>query len=83
MVIKSNQQKEQKKQEKELKRKQEQSKFSEIDGELKELTLKNFKQFEKAVFKDFGKINIFFGNNNCGKSTILEAILYSTNISKI
>lgn len=46
----------------------------EIKEELRELTIKNFKQFSEINFNDFGKINIFFGNNNCGKTSILEAI---------
>ncbi|MBP8017011.1 AAA family ATPase [Candidatus Gracilibacteria bacterium] len=48
--------------------------YTEIHGELQELNIKNFKQFNNVKFTDFDKINIFFGDNNCGKSSLLEAI---------
>lgn len=41
---------------------------------LKSLLIKNFKKFEKLDLHEFSRVNIFVGNNNSGKSTILEAI---------
>lgn len=46
----------------------------ELKEELKEFKIEKFKKFKNIKFEDLGKINIFFGNNNCGKSTILEAL---------
>ena len=41
---------------------------------LKTFTINNFKKFEKTTLSNFNRINIFVGNNNSGKSTVLEAI---------
>lgn len=39
------------------------------------LSLENIKSFEKVENLEFSDINIFIGNNNSGKSTLLKAIL--------
>ncbi len=39
-----------------------------------ELMIESFRTFQHLELKDLGKINLFFGPNNCGKTTILEAI---------
>ena len=43
-----------------------------LDG----LKIKNYRSFDKEgiVLEDFGKVNIFIGKNNCGKSNILSFI---------
>lgn len=40
---------------------------------IKKIRILNFKQFENISIQ-FSNVNILVGNNNCGKSTILEAI---------
>lgn len=39
-----------------------------------EATIKNFRGIRTCELKDFGLVNIFFGKNNCGKSSLLEAL---------
>ena len=41
---------------------------------LKNLTIKNFRCFENFHLKDLKRINIFVGDNNSGKSSVLEAV---------
>ena len=41
---------------------------------LKSLKLENFRGFETLELKQFGRINLLVGENNCGKTSILEAI---------
>ena len=41
---------------------------------LKKLKIINYKLFKDIEFDDFSRINIFTGDNNSGKSTVLEAI---------
>ena len=36
--------------------------------------MKNFRGIKSLEVKDMGRINLLFGENNCGKSTLLEAI---------
>ncbi|MFZ9180683.1 MAG: AAA family ATPase [Rickettsiales bacterium] len=47
---------------------------------LKNLTIKNFRCFENFHLKDLKRVNIFVGDNNSGKSSVLEAVgmLYPT-----
>jgi len=47
---------------------------------LKNLHIKNFRCFENFHLKDLKRINIFVGDNNSGKSSVLEAVgmLYPT-----
>jgi len=42
---------------------------------ISEFEIKNFRVFDYLKLEDLGKINVFFGKNNSGKSSILEAIL--------
>lgn len=44
---------------------------------IKEVTISNFKGIKKCEIKDLSKVNLFIGKNDCGKSSIIEAI-YST-----
>jgi len=39
-----------------------------------ELTIEGFRLFKHLELKNLGQINLFFGPNNCGKTTVLEAI---------
>jgi len=41
---------------------------------IKSFTIEGFRKFESITFDGLGKINLFLGNNNAGKTTILEAI---------
>jgi len=41
---------------------------------IKKLRVQNFKKFRKEVFEFNEDINILVGDNECGKSTVLEAI---------
>jgi AAA15 family ATPase/GTPase len=41
---------------------------------LTNLTIKNFRCFEDFKLKDLKRINIFVGDNNSGKSSVLEAV---------
>ena len=45
---------------------------------FKNITIKNFRGIESLTIKTFKKINVFVGNNNCGKSSILEALFMLT-----
>jgi len=40
----------------------------------KDITIENFRAIEKLKIEKLTNINLFFGGNNCGKTTILEAI---------
>jgi AAA15 family ATPase/GTPase len=43
---------------------------------LTELTIENFKGIQTCKIEDLGRINLFIGKNDSGKSTILEAMYY-------
>ena len=45
---------------------------------LNNITIKNFKAITDLTLDNLGQINLLFGENNCGKSSILEAILSYT-----
>lgn len=38
------------------------------------IIVNNFRGIKTAKIEDFRRINVFFGKNNCGKSTLLEAL---------
>jgi energy-coupling factor transporter ATP-binding protein EcfA2 len=38
------------------------------------LRLSNFRAFESLTVQDLGQVNLFVGKNNCGKTTVLEAV---------
>jgi len=42
---------------------------------ISSLEIENFRVFDYLKLEKLGKINVLFGKNNCGKSSILEAIL--------
>ena len=41
---------------------------------FKALQIKNFRGIKSAEINGLAQINLFFGKNNCGKSTVLEAL---------
>jgi AAA15 family ATPase/GTPase len=45
---------------------------------FKNITIKNFRGIESLTINAFKKINVFVGNNNCGKSSVLEALFMLT-----
>lgn len=48
---------------------------------IKSLSIKNFRCVENLELGDFGNINLILGNNNIGKTTILESIFLLVGIS--
>ena len=38
------------------------------------ITIERLRGIRKCILTDFGRFNIFLGHNNCGKTTVLEAI---------
>ncbi|MCR5192004.1 MAG: AAA family ATPase [Bacteroidales bacterium] len=51
-----------------------------MDG-IKSINIKHFRGFEHLGVEDFARVNILVGQNNCGKSTVLEALLFITGMS--
>ncbi len=45
---------------------------------FKALTIKNFRGIRFAQIDQLQRVNLFFGKNNCGKSTVLEALFLIT-----
>jgi hypothetical protein len=41
---------------------------------LKTITIDNFRTFQHFELHDLGRLNLLVGTNNCGKTTVLEAI---------
>ncbi|MXW97852.1 MAG: AAA family ATPase [Acidimicrobiaceae bacterium] len=41
---------------------------------LESIRIKNYRSFKDCMISDFGRINIFAGMNNSGKTTLLEAL---------
>ena len=41
---------------------------------INNLTIDRLRGIRKSILDDFGRFNIFLGHNNCGKTTVLEAI---------
>ena len=48
-----------------------------MDG-IKNIEISNFRGIDHLTVEDFARVNIFVGQNNCGKSTLLEALLLTT-----
>ena len=42
---------------------------------IKQIFIENFRVFDKIEINDIKNINFFVGKNNCGKTSILEAII--------
>ena len=41
---------------------------------LSELTLTKFRAFDSFTLRGLGRVNLLVGTNNCGKTSVLEAI---------
>ena len=41
---------------------------------IKNLDIQNFRGFRHFQMKDLGRVNLIVGTNNCGKTTVLEAV---------
>ena len=50
--------------------------------QYKNIKIENFRGIDTLEINDFKQINLFVGENNCGKTTILEALFLITGISK-
>jgi predicted ATPase len=48
---------------------------------IRQIHIENFKSIEKLTI-DLGRINVFIGENGCGKSNILEGIAFGTAASR-
>lgn len=48
---------------------------------LENIDIENFRGFEKLKLERFKKVNLFLGQNNCGKTSLLEALFLVTGIS--
>lgn len=46
------------------------------DASFKNFSIENFKRFEKLELKNLGQFNLVLGDNNSGKTTVLEALLF-------
>lgn len=49
---------------------------------LDNLMINNFRQFTKLELSDLGKINLILGDNNVGKSSLLEALMFTIPIDQ-
>ncbi|TAE05984.1 MAG: DUF2813 domain-containing protein, partial [Bacteroidetes bacterium] len=47
---------------------------------LQEITIKNFKSIADDTIQ-LGRVNVFIGENGCGKSNILEAVGFASAIN--
>ena len=50
---------------------------------LEQFTVENFKAFKSLTLDDLGHINIFVGENNVGKTCLLEAMVIGLNIQTL
>ena len=41
---------------------------------IKNLNIENFRGYQLFQMKNLGRVNLIVGANNCGKTTVLEAI---------
>ena len=41
---------------------------------FKKIEIKRFRGIKDAVIGDFKRVNLFLGRNNCGKSSLLDAL---------
>ena len=48
---------------------------------IKEITVENFKRFEKLTIGNIGQFNLIVGDNNVGKSSALEMLMISADIN--
>ena len=48
---------------------------------IKNIEIKQFRGLPGLSLDNFGSINLLLGNNNCGKTTVLEALFLMIGIS--
>lgn len=48
---------------------------------FRKLSIENFKLFRQLEIDNLSRVNVFFGKNNCGKSTLLDALFVLSGIS--
>lgn len=48
---------------------------------FKEVEIKSFRGIDYLKLEQFGRVNVFFGKNNCGKTTVLEGIFLLSGMS--
>ena len=48
---------------------------------FKKIEIKRFRGIKDAVIGDFKRVNLFLGRNNCGKSSLLDALFLATGLS--
>ena len=53
-----------------------------MDG-FKNIEIKNFRGIDHLEIDDFSRVNVFVGQNNSGKSTVLEAIAMLMRLSNL
>jgi AAA15 family ATPase/GTPase len=44
----------------------------------KQITIEGLRGIKHLKIEDFGRVNLFVGKNNCGKTTLLEGIFLLT-----
>ena len=44
---------------------------------VRDFTIGRYRGIEDLEIKDLANVNIFVGPNNCGKTSILEAVIFS------
>lgn len=49
---------------------------SEPSEHIEHILIKNFRQFESVTLEDIGQFNLILGDNNVGKTSLLEALLF-------
>ena len=49
---------------------------------FKNLTIRNFRQFEKLDFQNLGQYNLIVGDNNVGKTSLLESLLFNADTNR-
>lgn len=42
---------------------------------IKDITIRNYRGIRYAEVNGMARVNVFLGNNNCGKSSVLESVL--------
>lgn len=48
---------------------------------FKKIKIENFKNFNSIAVSNLSRVNVFFGENNCGKSSLLEAMFILSGIT--
>ena len=51
------------------------------ENHLLEFRVENFKRFKKLAVRDIGQFNLILGNNNAGKTSLLEALLFNPDLT--